>query len=120
MSLNMNDRPSSLPDLECAVGGKTFSLIFDDYFFKLTATSLDGPSGNRAILEAKVHVAEDSFSSPREVFKASLAVLSEDLSCCCSGCLECLKWGNDLPVQWGGILSSGCLGYPGAFTMCSP
>lgn len=119
MSLNMNDRPSSLPDLECAVGGKTFSLIFDDSF-KLTATSLDGPSSNRAILEAKAHVAQDSCFSPREVFKASLAVLPEDLSGCCSGCLECLKWGNDLQVQWGGILSSGWLGYPGAFTMCRP
>ena len=59
MSLNMNDRPTSLPDLECAVGGKTFSLIFDDSS-KLTVTSLDGPSGNRAILEAKAHVTHDS------------------------------------------------------------
>ena len=59
MSLNMNDRPSSLPDLECAVRGKTFSLIFDDSF-KLSATSLDGPSGNRAILEAKAHVTHNS------------------------------------------------------------
>ena len=38
---------------------KTFSLIFDDSF-KLTVTSLDGPSGNRAILEAKAHVTHDS------------------------------------------------------------
>lgn len=59
MSLNMNDRPSSLPGLECPVGGKTFSLIFDDSF-KLTVTSLDDPSGNRAILEAKAHVTHDS------------------------------------------------------------
>ena len=59
MSLNMNDRPSSLRDLECAVGGKTFSLIFDDSFM-LTAPSLDGPSGNRANLEAKAHVTHDS------------------------------------------------------------
>ena len=86
MSLNMNDRPSSLPDLECAVGGKTFSLIFDDSF-KLSATSLDGPSDNRAILEEKAHVTHDSFSSPRVVFKASLAVLSEDLSGFSGGCL---------------------------------
>ena len=59
MSLNMNDRPSSLPDLEYAVGGKTFSLIFDDSF-KLSATSLDGPSGNRATLEAKARVTHNS------------------------------------------------------------
>ena len=59
MSLNMNDHPSSLPDLGRAVGGKTFSLIFDDSF-KLNVTSLDGPSGNRAILEAKAHVTHNS------------------------------------------------------------